>query len=95
MTYELHTHIELDGAEYACAIEFERSPRIPAQTSGPVEACYPASGGELEVTALTVYRDPALWEWPASEPMDWDDVPKYERGRLELAMHDYADGLED
>ena len=94
MTYELNTTIELGDSEYDCTIEFSRSAYRPAQVSGPVEACSPAEGGELEDVVLTVYRgwNPhRVGAFDAPEDMDMDDVPAPERDLLTQAMHDHAD----
>jgi len=86
MTYELHTTIDLDGAEHDCTIEYSREPYTPAQVCGPVEACHPAEGGGLVDIVLTIYHAVG-----APETLDLDRVPAAERDRLEQAMHDYAD----
>lgn len=35
-------------------VEFEASRYVPAKTYGPVENCYPAEGGEVEIESICI-----------------------------------------
>ena len=50
--------IEIDGVEFE--VEFSVTPYIAARTSGPVESCYPAEGGEVDIEAI------CIGEWEVS-----------------------------
>ena len=43
-----------DEIEYDVEIEGTVSDIVPARTSGPIEACHPAEGGEVEILRVTL-----------------------------------------
>ena len=44
------------GGSIDCEVEFTMTPVIPARTYGPPEAAAPASGGEIEITAVRPFE---------------------------------------
>ncbi len=38
------------NCDFQFEIEVDCTPSVPAQVSGPPESCYPAEGGEIEIT---------------------------------------------
>lgn len=47
MTIKTFIEIEVE-------VEFDATPYIPAQVSGPPECCYPEEGGEVELNAVNL-----------------------------------------
>jgi len=45
------------GLQFSAEVDYE--PYIPARISGPPEDCYPAEGGNCEITSLTRNGQPA------------------------------------
>ena len=78
--HTLKTIIEDDVEGVPITLHFEREPYVPAQTSGPVEACHPEEGGGI--VDITIEAD-------------WDAWPVYLRAALEEEMHAKADDDEE
>lgn len=59
----VHFQVTVRHGEYPAHFEGEFDAQVsryvPAQISGPVEACYPAEGGEVEGGTLTVLCGPS------------------------------------
>lgn len=61
--FDRWTIIERGDDDLVINVEFDATPFVPAQTYGPAENCYPAEGGEIEITAVFhngVALDPPL-----------------------------------
>jgi hypothetical protein len=80
--------IERDGEELEINVEFDATPIVPAQLYGLPENCYPAEGGEVEITAVFldgVAIDPPLTDAEEAKVLadiesnmsedDWPDGP--------------------
>lgn len=68
------TTIERDGEELEINVEFDATPFDPGNTYGLPENCYPAEGGEIEITAVFlngVAIDPPLTDKEADKIADW------------------------
>jgi hypothetical protein len=81
--------IERDGEELEINVEFDATPIVPAQLYGLPENCYPAEGGEVEITAVFldgVAIDPPLTDAEEAKVLadiesnmsedDWPDGPE-------------------
>jgi hypothetical protein len=84
--FDKWTTIERGDEELEINVEFDATPYIPAKTYGLPENCYPAEGGEIEITAVFhngIALDPPLTEdeedkiisWLAENMPDDDDGP--------------------
>ena len=84
MTYEYRTAIEVD-----VTVTFDREPYVPAQISGPVEACHPEEGGGIIDLSAT---------WPGGTVLTEDGLRAVlgEIGMddLECELHCHADDVD-
>jgi hypothetical protein len=60
--------IERGGEELEINVEFDATPIVPAQLYGLPENCYPAEGGEVEITA--VFLDGVAIDPPLTDAED-------------------------
>jgi len=50
-----------DYTEYEFEVEFSASKIVPAKIWGPPEHCYPAEGGEVEITSIACSETPKIF----------------------------------
>lgn len=72
--FDKWTTIVRGDEEIEINVEFTATPFVPAQTYGPAENCYPAEGGEIEITAVFVDGiaiDPPLTDDEEAKVIDY------------------------
>ena len=74
-------------------VEFYVSKYYPAQTSGPVEDCYPAEGGEIEITSVLLTDANFYDEDNDLVIRTFDDLTKEEVVNLEKEIQEELDGF--